>query len=202
MADLQDLRELRELGLALFLDRPFAPPRPPAAPDGTMLLTSLAFSRTVATQRLRQLQQWGLINDVETWIEMMGQISGLPLDHIGPPTRMGTVALTDAARAARDFVFLSTTPSSLDLLLGQYDFSPLDDRPSLEFLMRQRRALVARSPTGSEVLVYDAHWRPRLELHVPDGAEYVSRAGQEYPRQGLQAVLFEEPDQTITLPLR
>lgn len=199
VADLQVLRELRELGLALFLDRPFAPPRPPAAPDGTLLLTSLAFSRTVATQRLRQLEQWGLLADGESRIQELPRISGLPLERIGGPARLGTVALTDAGRAARDFVFLRTTAGSIEQLLRQYDFTPLACQGSLDFL-RQHRALLARSATGPGVLVYDEQLRPRLELRVPDDAEYVSRAGQEYPRQGLRAVPVGEQGEPIALP--
>jgi len=200
MADLQDLPELRELGLALFLDRPLAPPRPPAAPDGTLLLTSLAFSRGVATQRLRQLEQWGLLAGVDSRIQEMERISGLPLERIGGPARPGTVALTDAGRAAGDFVFLRTTSGSIELLLRQFDFTPQVERISVEFLTQKRRALLARSASGPGVVVYDEQLQPRLELLVPSGAEYVSRAGQEYPRQGLLAVPVGKPGDPVALP--
>jgi hypothetical protein len=201
MADLQNLQELRELGLGLFLDRPFALPRPPAAPDGTLLLTSLAFSCTLATQRLRQLERWGLLASVEDRLPEMERISGLQLERIGGPARMGTVTLTDAGRAARDFVFLHTTAGSIELLLAQYDFTPLADRMSLTFLTQQRRALLARSASGPGVVVYDDQLCPRLELRVPEGAEYVWRAGQEYPRQGLEAIIVEMEGEPVVLPV-
>src|SRR5262249_14834589 len=55
LADLGDATELRELGTALFLDRPFGIGKRPSEPDRTLMFSYVAFSRNVARVRLRQL---------------------------------------------------------------------------------------------------------------------------------------------------
>lgn len=55
LVDLAHPHELRELGLALFLDRPLAVGKRPGQPDQSLLLSYLAFSRTVADKRLTDL---------------------------------------------------------------------------------------------------------------------------------------------------
>ncbi len=59
-ADLCRAEELRELGMAIFLDRPFGAGKAPTEPDGTLLLASEAFSRSIAEQRLLALARTGL----------------------------------------------------------------------------------------------------------------------------------------------
>ncbi len=50
-ADLEHAEELRELGMALFLDRPFGSGKAPGEPDGTLLLASEAYSPSVAEEQ-------------------------------------------------------------------------------------------------------------------------------------------------------
>jgi hypothetical protein len=198
--DLRYAEELRELGLALFLDRPFGDAKAPAEPDRTLLLASLAFSRSVAEKRLLALQQEpNLLADEAVFAACREQLrspelgSGLSLDRIGPARRPGTVTLLDARRAAGDFVFLRTTPGSLAELLSGYDFSPLTGPFALDFLTVKRHALVARDETGSRLVVYDERLRPRLTAIVGTKSGYEVRAGREFPREGLAVVgVWEE----------
>src|SRR5262245_27016653 len=53
--DLQHGDELRELGMATFLDRPFGGGKQATEPDETLLLSYQAFSRTIARRRLELL---------------------------------------------------------------------------------------------------------------------------------------------------
>jgi hypothetical protein len=178
LADLQHPDELRELGTALFLDRPFGAGKSPGELDSTLLLASEAYSRSVAVERLRFLAHDAEVLDVP----------GLPLERVGGAGRPGAVSLTDARAAAPDFVLLRTTPGSLAALLAQFDFTPLAERCNIGFLTDQRRALVARAADGPGVLIYDDSLRPRLELLVPADRGFESRAGQECPAGGLLVV--------------
>src|SRR5262249_19558241 len=58
---LEDPRERRELGTALFLDRPFGVGKQAAEPDGTLLLASLAYSRSIALGWVQFLLREGLL---------------------------------------------------------------------------------------------------------------------------------------------
>src|SRR5205807_140500 len=86
----------------------------PAEPDATPLLTSVAFSRSIAAARLRELDL-----DAERLSACLKRLQGqayavgVPADRIGVPSRPGTISLSDARLAAADFVFLHTTRSSL-----------------------------------------------------------------------------------------
>ncbi len=196
-ADLSHPEELRELGLALFLDRPLGAGKAPAEPDGTLLLASEAFSRSVAEQRLHALaREPGLLTDAERdaclhRLRKGAETRGLPLDRVGEG-RPGAVSLTDARRAAADFVLLRTTPGSVRALLGQYDFTALAEKIDLNWLIQGGRVLLARDPTGPGLVVYDAEMRPRLELIPQTTGGYVRRAGQEFQREGLEVGLRGE----------
>ena len=65
-ADLCHVEELRDLGMAVFLDRPFGGGKAPMELDGTLLLASEAFSRSVAEQRLLALARAGTIDGRRT----------------------------------------------------------------------------------------------------------------------------------------
>ncbi len=193
--DLSHPAERRELGMALFVDRPLAAGKHPAEPDGTLLLASAAYSRSVAEERLRALAtEVGVdANSPEVEALRVGlDVPGLPLDGIGPAARPGSVTLADARRAAPDFAFLWTTRSSVDALREQYDFTPLGERLNLDFL-DTGRALVARSAVGPGVVLYDEALRPQVELEVSLEEGYENRAGQEYPAGGLLAVRLWHP---------
>src|SRR5581483_9434659 len=107
--DLSEPAERRELGLALFIDRPLGGGKHPAEPDATLLLASAAYSRSVAEARLRALAAEVGVDphgpDAEA-LQSLLEVPGLPLEAIGPAARPGSVTLADARRAAPDFVFL------------------------------------------------------------------------------------------------
>ncbi len=189
--DLCHSEELRELGTALFLDRPFGAGKAATEPDGTLLLASEAFSRSVAEQRLRDLaREPNLFTDLErdkclSRLTEGPEARGLPLDAVGGDARPGTVSLTDARRAAPDYVLLRTTPGSVRALLRQYDFTQLAEQMDLDWLFKGDRVLLARGAAGQGLVAYDDGLRPRLELLPQTASGYTRRAGQEYPTEGL-----------------
>jgi hypothetical protein len=190
-ADLEHAEEWREMGLASFLDRPFGLGKAPAEPDGTLLLSAEAFSPSIARARLHALgRDLGLTPDDAVFQRILTAppVRGLPLDAIGGAIRPGTVSLADARRAAADFVFLRTTPSSARAFWAQYDFTPLTSRIRLDDLQGGADVLLARSISGPGVVIYDAQLRPCLEVEVVTEEGFASRAGQEYPIGGLRVV--------------
>jgi hypothetical protein len=175
VADLAIEAERLELGAAVYLDRPFGGGKGAVAADPTPALASLAYSRSVATQRLRLL---------ETDLGVTGPdaplgLPGLPLDRIGGPVRQGTVSLADAARCAGDFVFRRTLPASIRGLLGLFDFGEFAERLA-------GRVLLTRSASGPGVVVYDEQWRARLEFEPALERGYAARRGVDVPAAGLR----------------
>jgi hypothetical protein len=186
--DLEHADEWREMGLGVFLDRPFGDGKAAAEPDGTLLLSAEAFSVSIARQRLLALAGDLSLSAEDALVQRLlarPSLPGLPLDAIGNAVRPGTVSLTDARRAAADFVFLRTTPSSVQAFLGQFDFTPLRQEFHIEDLLDGSDLLLARAAARPRLVIYDAHLRPRLELEVATQDGYDNRAGQEYPVGGL-----------------
>ena len=190
-ADLEQPEEWREMGMALFLDRPFGVGKAPAEPDATLLLSAEAFSASIARERLHALaRDLGIASNDAAFQRLLAapEVHGLPLDAIGGAIRPGTVSLSDARRAAADFVFLRTTPSSARAFWAQYDFTPLARLIQLDELQGGADVLLARSTSGPGVVIYDAHLRPRLEVEVVTAGGFINRAGQEFPLGGLRVV--------------
>jgi hypothetical protein len=166
--------ERRELGTALFLDRPFGAGLGPAEPDTTLLLSSVGYSPSIAGSRLALLERAGLLSAQEADAVRGGlDVSGLPLSDIGGLVRAGTVSLDDARRVAPDFVFLHTTRSSLTAFREAFDFARVP--------LPEDAALIVRSPTGSGVRVLDRSRTPRLELEPCLDYGYTGRAGIAVP---------------------
>jgi hypothetical protein len=187
LADLTQDAELRELGLATFLDRPLGISKQPGEVDRTPLLSYTAFSRQIAHERLDRWRQWGWLDGERhaAWrqrLELL-EVKGVSVAELSGPERPGVVALEDARRAAADFVFTATTRQSLDLLLACYDLSPLEsvDRELVAWLRTSRQVLLIRTPgIGQEawptqlLTAYDEKLQPRLRLGIapsaaPDG---------------------------------
>jgi hypothetical protein len=186
--DLADADEWRELGLAVFLDRPLGGGKAATEPDGTLLLSAEAFSISIARARLIALAlDVGLRPDDAAFQRLLvhPDVQGLSLDAIGGAVRPGTVSLADARRAAADFVFLRTTPGSVRAFLCQFDLTPLTRRFRLDDVLSQADLLLARSAAGAELVIYDARLRPRVQLEIDPRRGYESRAGEEYPAGGL-----------------
>jgi hypothetical protein len=194
----QDLRhpeELRELGTAVFIDRPLGVFKSATAPDQTVLLSYEAFSRSIALRRLQQLagdESVGLdATDAAQYRDALEHLAipGLSLDAVGRETR-SVVSLADARKVADDFVLLRTLPTGLREFLRQYegDIRFLWGRFDPEYLTSGEPVLVVRGvSSGRTVLaVYDGQFRQRLELAINGREGYTSRGGIESPRGGLQ----------------
>ncbi len=177
LVDLDDLRELRELGMAHYLDRPLGVLKAAGEIDRTPLLAYVACSRFVAARRLASLQSAGWIDAAryEALRTALPGISvvGVPASELRATERPGVVSLADANKAASDFVFLRTTRSSLDELLGRYDWRPLEESypDVVHWLHADRDVLVVQhcpleSPDGP-VLQAFAGEELRLELGFP-----------------------------------
>ncbi len=193
LAELDDPRELRELGLALYLDRPLGALKAPGEVDRTPLLSYEAYSRFVAARRLATLKSAGWIDAVRyqalriTLAEL--SLPGIAAGEIVATERPGVVSLTDANKAASDFVYLRTTRGSLDALLQHYDLSPLAQQfceLARWFKEDSHVLLLAHAPVGSSrrpVLRAYAAGNMRLELGFPGErstmASYVQRGGVE-----------------------
>jgi hypothetical protein len=216
--DLEHPHELRELGMALFLDRPLGAFKLPGEPDQTPLLSYEAFSRSIATQCLFRLNQdKALLPDSELAILQPAlttpTVPGIPVAEVTPHQRLGVVSLADARKVAEDFVFLRTTQGSSTDFLKLFDFWGLVKRFNLQNVLQlpgylEKPILILGRLTASGEIVLTVYetgtFRARLELSANPRDGYVCRAGVEYPRQGLRvrrvwertAVLLREHDLT------
>ncbi len=185
--------ELRELGMALYLDRPLGVFKEPAEVDRTPLLSYEAFSLTIAESRLQRLcglppggRSGGRApirsqNELSQLIIRLQKAAttyqGIPASQFTAVPRLGPVALEDARRAAADFQFLRTTPVSFQQFLGHFDFDLLKARfPEVaEWLRTAREVLAIREPHAVEaraagftiksvLTIFDQWLRRRLVL--------------------------------------
>jgi hypothetical protein len=206
IADFSHPDELRELGMALFLDRPLGVGKSAMEPNATLLLSCEAFSHSIAMERLRYLlQPLGLLSppDCDTWQRALRadtQLKGLAIEAIGGPPCPGVISLSDARRAAPDFVFLRTTAGTLRQLFDQYDFAPLTKRFRLALLEQPANLLLVRDCRGVLVL-HDAVHRPRLEMEVETSRGYRRRGGQEVSAAGLRVLRVWEDAGENELPV-
>src|SRR5262249_3736669 len=193
LRDLRDPQQLVELGLALFLDRPLGIGKAPGEPDQTILLSHLAFSRSIALRRLNYLTETlGLIPDaaerdaLQKALERL-PVSGVPLSAVGGRPRPGAVSAVDARQVADDFVFLFTSPPPARDFFRQYEFGPLFSRFRLDDIASGRPMLILPLAEG-RLVVHDKAMRRRFEL-LPDASQgYESRAGNEYLTAGLEVL--------------
>jgi hypothetical protein len=201
--DLHHPRELRELGMALFLDRPLDAGKNPVEPDQTPLLSYLAFSRSLARQRLEQsAQDPRLLPDraehetLRRALENDLKVTGLPVSEVGASPRAGSVSLADARKASEDFLFLRITSQSVDALFRLYSFGPLLQRFSLWDLEWGTPLLIVRTPPAG-LAIYDQRLHRRVELTFDPSLGYRSRGGVEYPVSPLRVsrVWEEEGDE-------
>lgn len=195
LCDLADVREQRELGMAIFLDRPLGVLKPPGEVDRTVLLSYPAFSQQIAQSRWDWLCQHSLATPpLETTDLQAGWNAtadlGFSVSQLGATARHGVVALEDAYRVADDFIFLRTSQRSWDELTRQYDFSILQTiNPALVSMRSDNTSplLIRTSPTVQADCLHMTAFSARGEqqfslvaerkpLHMP----YVEIAGNEY----------------------
>jgi hypothetical protein len=213
LADLRHPAELRELGLALFLDRPLGAGKLPRMPDATPLLSYEAFSRSVAERRLQLLTDAlkaipsSEAKTLRHSLEASVAGPGVPLTMVPGRMRPGTVALADAHQVAEDFIFLRTTPRTVRTFLGLYEVTPLQERLDLAWLAPERSVLILGSLPDSAgqvgITFHDEEARPRLELTCDAAGGYASRGGVEYPVDGLRvAKAWDAHGEAVALPER
>jgi hypothetical protein len=191
MKDLSHDTELRELGMALFLDRPLGALLPPGHVDRTTLLSYEAFSRRIAHQRLEQLTAWEPTSDAAAFDELRDrllhlQVSGIPARTLSGVRRPGVVSLEDARLVSDDFLILRTTRRSIDRLWIRYDLQLLAAvAPDVtRWLTEDPHVLLIRQPADAQesqtsgvalhesatrpehvvLVAYDRNLRPRVEL--------------------------------------
>jgi hypothetical protein len=198
---IQDLRipsEIRELGMATFLDRPLGAFKAPGEPDRTMLLSYEAFSRSIAARRLgllaKEAARIALPMDLEEAEDALRRVEvrGISLPPFKRPTRPESVSLEDARKAADDFVFLRTTRRTAREFFAAFDFTSLAAEFALADVVSGQPVLIIdgmlTGGTPGTLQVYDSQLRPRLELALLPERGYESRVDKEYPRDGLAVV--------------
>jgi hypothetical protein len=196
--------ELRELGMAVFLDRPLGIGKAATEPDRTLLFSYKAFSFSLAVQRLEFLSTLGDIPLHDEGLQRYKRAllsdlraKGIPITPGPTATKPGAVSLQDALRVAEDFLVLRTTRQAATAFLLQFDFTAVGRRIALDFLDPSRRLLIAsaistRSGPEEVLDIYDASLQRRLELQIDWSQGYESRAGQEYPAAGLRVLRARE----------
>jgi len=183
--DLGDLQELREGGMALFIDRPLGFFKAPAEIDQTPLLSYEAFSRRLAIRRLLDTQALAqtLELDVPTtlWEEARTRllemsVIGVSLERI-PESPRPAVSLADARKVESDFVVLRTMPRSLREFWSALDRSPLPCVLVVRVLNEAGQPVMAGfDRAGTKSAEFDADWSQGSQV----------RRGIETPRSGLR----------------
>jgi hypothetical protein len=190
LIDLDDPRELRELGSAFFLDRPFGAAKQPGEPDRTPLLSHILFSRSVAERRLSVLARHTKVSTNE-WLAALASIDtgGMPLAEAGPSPRPGVVSLHDALLSADDWIARRTTRSSLSDLEMAFEWPATGNcRP------KEWRLLL---PSGADLIAFDGELRPVCRLSADYSRGYMCRGGVEVPASGLVISPESGPELTV-----
>jgi hypothetical protein len=192
LGDLEFPEERRELGIALFIDRPLGFFKEPAETDQTPILSYEAYSPRIATARLRELEKFA--DELRLPIVWRGAVAdaidGLGIEQV-PDSLRPAVSLADARKVSDDFRLLRTTAGS------RTEFWRLFDTSSLPWSDPARELpLVVRIRIGSETRMhaYDAAGKLRLAFDVDATNGFVTRGGVELPRAGLR--LFEVFDES------
>jgi hypothetical protein len=196
MHDLDNVAELRELGMALYLDRPLGVLKPPNEPDQTPLFSYEAFSATVAQRRFRFLaDKLGLVAIPDKFEKYQQSLNlpeaGIPLCPSGRRPRLGAVSLDDAFKISGDFVLLRSTRQTISAFLDLLPSSLLVQRASLlhpdEPLLIVDKGSAQPSPPGT-ILVFDQDFHERLRLQIDASKGYRIRAAVEFPVAGLRPI--------------
>jgi hypothetical protein len=193
--------ELRELGMAVFIERPLGAGKLPGEPDQTPLLAHAAFSRKLATSRahdlIRFVRDMGLADVRETrFLEETGFLQetrfligapGVRVTAVWTPER-ATVSLADARRVADDFILLRTLPAGINDLLRIFPLAEAARRHGATILDPPTRVVIIRvlGAAANPLAIFDDLGRKRLELEVDLSKGFHSRGSLEYPAAGLR----------------
>ncbi len=204
IADLSHPDELRELGMALFLDRPLGHGAGLLERDGTPLLSYLAFSPSIARARLCELTSVArLMTDRRTVDGLFAefdqlQVRGIPVKAVADPHRQAIVSLNDALRVADDFVLLRNTTSSWSVV--RQIILDADRIENIAFLREdlEKPGLflrVAARPGGqASLVIYDDQVRRRVELEFDPGKAYRSCGEIECPTDPIRVIRIWETE--------
>jgi hypothetical protein len=188
--DLRQPLELRELGMAIFLERPLGAFKRPGEPDQTPLLAYEMFSRSIVQRRLHDWSENSEgMADAENWDAVRQALDAIVVNGIGieprpDQRRPGSVSLSDACQVASDFVVLRTTTRSAREFLSLFDWSPLARHLTLDLWNESK--LIVRGAEGGSLMIHDQELRPVVELRVDPHAGYRVRGGVEYPVAGVR----------------
>jgi hypothetical protein len=208
-ADLEHAVELRELGMALFLDRPLGVFKEPGEPDRTPLLSYEAFSVAIAGRRLEALaNDPDIAFPSETVERAMATLTGrlcaigLPLRVSMPGRNPATVSLDDAVRVSPDFQVLRITRRSLQDFLNEFDFSPLSKWKATDLGKPEHTRLLIRAASlddaaQDELLFLDEKLCKRLQVRIEPSGGYILRSGVEYPAAGLLVQGIFLPEESL-----
>src|SRR5262249_48676206 len=159
------------LGTALYLDRPLGAFKAPGEPDATFLFSYVAFSRSLASQRLDLLRNLDLLDAIQhdVFHRRLAELPvvGVPMSTLHSEPSPGVVSLADARRVAEDFVFLHTTKQVGDDFHRGYGLDQLARMAGLAWLDPRRLLVIGGMrvvPQPELVLtIYDDQARLRLE---------------------------------------
>ncbi len=176
--------ELRELGMAVYLDRPLGLFKEPAEVDRTPLLSYEAFSLRIAESRLQKLcgtpsagkaadrprarirSQHEISQLVMRLQQAAADSGGFPVSQFTAARRLGSVALEDARLASADFQLLRTTPVSFRQFLAHFDLAPLQARfpEVVGWLHTTQNVLAIREPPPLDARATGPHTKPALTI--------------------------------------
>lgn len=171
--DLSDPQEVRELGTALFLNRPLGIGKQPGEPDRTPLLSHVLVSRTIAERRWTNARR----RFPQITMRWPKDVDGVPLTDFGPPPKPGVVSLHDAMLSADDWMALRTTRSSLRDWDAAFEWAALGLQPS-----RDWRLVL---PDGDNLVAFDEQFKPVARIAIDGSEGYRLRGGVEAPVAGL-----------------
>jgi len=172
--DLQRDAELRELGMALFIERPLAAVKAPGEPDLSPLLAHEAYCPSLAERALMELAREPLMglsaDDVAGCRAVLARpwpAGGIPASVL-PTEPPRVVSLADATEAASDFVILRTLPASVRAFCDRPDVAALLQGRGIHLAAKERWLIVANVTASGKpgVLIRDAHGKRVLQLEV------------------------------------
>jgi hypothetical protein len=172
--DLQRQAELRELGMAVFVERPLAAVRNPGEPDCSPLLAHETYSKSVAERALQELARepvFGMsAEDLQRCHELLAHPwpgGGIPASTF-PADPRRVVSLADATKAAGDFVILRTLPGSVRAFCSRLDVAAALRESGIDLDTGESWLVVSNATSTGKpgVLIRDQAGKSALQLEI------------------------------------